>query len=71
MEMDGNYSNLLKNATFEYEALENELQPPSNMYNGSGPCLRHGISKKFTTVFDCTQLCGGLSITFFKRLAAN
>lgn len=71
MEMDGNYSTLLKNVTFQYEALENELQPPSNLYNGSGPCLRRGIGKKFTTVFECTQLCGGLSITFFKRLAAN
>lgn len=69
MEMDGQYNvDNLAETTFHYEELEEgeELQPPTNMYNGPGPCLRRGVSRRFNTAFDCIKVCGGLSYHFFK-----
>ena len=39
METDGRYD-LLDNVEFTYEPLEHPLDPPTNMYNGRGPCLK-------------------------------
>ena len=44
------------------------LNQPSNMYNGEGPCLRHGVDKQFSTVLECFQVCGGFSYSFVWRL---
>ena len=74
MEMDGQYNVAnLANTTFHYEELleDEELQPPANMYDGPGPCLRRGVASRFHTAFDYAKVCGGLSYTFFKRLTAN
>lgn len=71
MEMDGEYLDYLSQMTFNYEELNQELVPPSNMYNGDGPCLRRGVAKRFSTVLGCVMVCGSLSYSFFKRLTAN
>ena len=71
MEMDGEYLDYLSQMTFNYEELDEELVPPSDMYNGDGPCLRRGVAKRFSTVLGCVMVCGGLSYSFFKRLTAN
>ncbi len=71
MENDGNYFNLPDTITFKYQALENKLQPPPNIYNGSGPCLHRSVGKKFDRVLNCVQVCGVLWIPFFKHLTAS
>ena len=70
METDGRYD-LLGNVEFNYEPLEHPLDPPTNMYNGWGPCLKKGISRRFHTPFECVQVVGGLTYHFFKRITAN
>ena len=71
MEDDGNYFNLPDTITFKYQALENKLQPPPNIYNGSWPCLHRSVGKKFDRVCNCFQVCGVLRIPFFKHLTAS
>ena len=71
METDGDYSNLLSGITFKYDELTEQLNQPPNMYNGEGPCLKEGIAVRFGTVFGCVQVCGGMHLTFLKRLTAN
>ena len=71
METDGDYSNLLSGITYNYEELTDQLKQPTNMYNGKGPCLKEGIGQRFRTAFGCVQVCGGMNLTFLKRLTAN
>ena len=71
MEMDGEYLDYLSQMTFNYEELDQELVPPSDMYDGNGPSLRRGVAKRFSTALGCVMICGGLSYSFFKRLTAN
>ena len=47
MEEDGTYDDFLSGLKFSFVDLDHELSPPVNMYNGKGPCLRHGVSKFF------------------------
>ena len=65
------YQNNMSRLDFQYEELNEILEPPSNMYNWPGPCLRRGVASWFDTVFGCVKVCGGLSYSFFKRLTAN
>ena len=71
MEVDDTYPNNLSRLDLHFEELDEILEPPTNMYNGEGPCLCHGVASRFDTVFGCVQLCGGLSYCFLERLAAN
>mmetsp|Transcript_24708 Transcript_24708/g.51692 ORF Transcript_24708/g.51692 Transcript_24708/m.51692 type:complete len:209 (+) Transcript_24708:485-1111(+) len=71
MEMDGQYLGDLARNNFCYEHLDKELEPPTNIYNGPGPCLRRGDAGCFKTVFKCVKVCGGMSYTFFCQLTAN
>ena len=71
MEEDGTYDDFLSGLKFLFGDLDHELSPPVNMYNGKGPCLHHGVSKKFNTIFECVSVAGGMDYEFFKRLTAN
>ena len=71
MEEDGNYEDLLSGLSFEYSDLTSELAPPANMYNGRGPCLRHGVARRFNTIMEYIAVAGGLDYDYFKRLTSN
>ena len=71
MEMDGTYQNNRSRLNFYFEELDKILVPPTDMYNGEGPCLCRGVASRFDTVFGYVKVCGRLSYSFFKRLIAN
>ena len=71
MEEDGNYDDFLDGIEFNYNNLTTKLTPPNNMYNGRGPCLRHGVARRFDTVMGCLEVCSGMDYEFFKRITAN
>ena len=73
MEMDGKetHAEFVSKLHFHYEPLDTPLVEPTTMYDGDGPCLRRGVRDKFHTAFECVQVCGGLNLQFFKRLATN
>ena len=68
MEEDGEYD---VEHVWNYEDLTKELEPPPNMYNGPGPCLKRGIAERLHNLLDAVAICGGMDYNFFKRLAAN
>ena len=70
---DGHYKDFFKTNTFTYEPLKEgeTLHQSSNMYDGEGPCLKRGVAKRFRTVLECVQLCGGFSYSFVKRLTSK
>ena len=68
MEEDGTYG---IDHVWSYVDLTTELEPPSNMYNGVGPCLKRGIAEKLKNALDAVAICGGMDYNFLKRLTAN
>jgi hypothetical protein len=44
--------------------------PKQTFYEGTS-CLRRGVAQSLTTPFECLGVCGGLSVAFVKRLAAE
>ncbi len=71
MDEDSTYEDFLSGIKYNYDDLEAELTPPNNMYNGRGPCLRHGVAQRFETVMGCLEVCSGMDYQFFKHITAN
>ena len=69
MEEDGNYEDFLGRITYNYGDLNERLSAPVNMCRG--PILRRGVARRFETILDCVQVCGGMDYEFFKRITAN
>jgi hypothetical protein len=44
--------------------------PKQTFYEGTS-CLRRGVAQSLSTPFECLGVCGGLSVAFVKRLAAE
>ena len=68
MEEDGTYEDFLSGIEYNYDDLEAELTPPNNMYNGRGPCLRHGVARRFETVMGCYRCAVAWIISFSSAL---
>ena len=71
MEEDGTCDDFLTSITYNYGELTEQLSTPVNMYNGRGPCLRHGVARRFDTVMGCLEVCSGMDYEFFKCITAN
>ena len=44
---------------FDDSNLMEELNPPTNMYDGSRSCLHHVIARQFKTAMECLIVVGG------------
>ena len=71
IEEDGNYEDFLAGIKFNCNDLATEVTPSNNMYIGRGPCLRHGVVRRFNTMMGCLKVCSGMDYEFFNRITAN
>ena len=68
MEMNGKYET---DHTYQYVDLEEEIIPPTNLYNGLGPCFRRGVTECIHNLLDAMSICGGFDYNFGKMVTAN
>ena len=68
MEMGGKYDT---NHSYEYVDLEEEITPPTNLYNGPGPCLRCGVAECIKNLLDAVSICSRFNYNFIKRVTTN
>ena len=71
MEEDGDSNTLLGGISFNFQDLNEDLTPPLNLYNGCGPKLCQGVTRRFSIPLECVGECGGMNYQFFKRITAN
>ena len=50
--------------------LTNPLRGKNGKIRPTGQ-LRDGVAESFHTIFDCVKFCGGMDISFFRRITAN